>query len=60
MATKKELVGYCVNSKLRCVKVYLKVTKTGKKQRVLHNGKKLKKGKRVINQKKNAIKKFIN
>jgi len=60
MATKKKnLIGYCVNSKLRCVKVYLKETKTGKKQRVLHNGKKLKKGKRVYKTKKECDRKIL-
>ena len=59
MATKRELVGYSVNSKLRCVKVYLKVSKSGKKQRVLYNGKKLKKGIRVYKSKKDCDKKIL-
>lgn len=55
----KKHIGFSINSKFKCIKVYLKLNKKGKKIRVLYNGRKLRKGKRVYKTKKDCEKKII-
>jgi len=58
MTTKKKFIGYCINSKLRCLKVYVK-EKKGRKVRVLYNNKKLRKGKKVFKTKTDCKKRIL-
>ena len=58
MTTKKRFIGYCINSKLRCLKVYVK-EKNGRKIRVLYNNKKLRKGKKVFKTKDQCKKRIL-